>query len=401
MNNSTTWEDVNFRDTVYGFIVNDERFAGMASYLSNVRLCWSYTTANASSGHGFIFFNPDWWDKLPEETRKTVIFHHGLSMISRHLQRGKGLHPSVFAMASQNVINLFCKDEGFTAEGWNWLCDTKYLAMSVEGVYNQMMEGEIYVPPEFLETVLPTQVVEDMIEEILEDEDEDLGDVIDFDEENVIRTISENPGYGIGSGTGSAGFDLNIGMGQEVLVDHTFEEILKPYMEVGEDTKVRSFRRPSRRTQGGDFILPGRVTKKGTKPERIKHLYLLLDVSGSIGEKQGRQFNYGAQTIKKVLDPEMMTVIFYDTQIKLEKTFTSAQKYTPLKVRAGGGTSLTSVYKRIAEINPEVVINFTDLQVAIPPQPEWDTIWIVPDTGCCIPENLYGPVYLMPKRERP
>jgi len=400
---SRTWEDVNFRKEVYKIITSDSRFDGMASYLSSVHMCWSYTTANSVSGYGFMFFNPDWWDLLPEETRKTVIFHHGLALLCRHRQRGEGLQPIVFAQASQNVINLVASDEGFTADGWNWTCDHIFTGSSVENVYTLLMEQEDYTAPEdLLASILPDEMLEDMIESVLDEDGKpiDLEDAKAEDEINVVRTVENGPGYGIGFVGGSAGLDLNIGHQEEIIVGATYEEILEPYTDTGEPQMTRTYRRPSRRSAGSDFILPGRMKIKGHRPDRIKHLYLLLDVSGSIGQEQARQFNYSAQTIKSTLDPEMMTVMFFDTRIVKEVSFKDTEKYTPLKVRAGGGTNLNPPYKRIAEINPELVMIFTDMQVGIPDQPEWDTIWMVPDKQCPIPKDLYGQVYLIPPREK-
>lgn len=401
---TNTWEEVDFRKAVFNMVSTDERFDGMSAYLSGVRICWSYTTASSVSGHGFIFMNPDWWDLLPDETRKSVIFHHGLALLAKHAQRRKGLNTFISSMASQYVINLVLQAEGFTNEGWDWLIDEQFRGWSVESVYAHLIQDlDLEIPSEVIQEITQ-DMLEELIEAILEDDDDDmdLDDQIALDDENVIRTIEEGPSFGIGLATGSGGFDLNIGMGQEIIKGATYEEILAPYMETGEPTMVRSYRRPSRRSSNSsEFILPGRVKKKGDAPERIQHLYLLLDVSGSIGEKQARQFNYSAQTIKKIIDPEMMTVMFFDTEIKLERTFTADQKYTPLKVRAGGGTALGPAYKRIAEIDPELVMIFTDLQVGIPPQPTWDTIWLVPEMNCTVPSNLYGPVYLIPERERP
>lgn len=398
MNDSKTWEEVDFRKEVLGFVMTDDRFAGMAEYLSQVKICWSYVTPSATATSGFMFFNPDWWDMLPEETRKAAVFHQAYALVSQHAQRKEGKQPVVFSAASQFVINPIVKEAGFTNEGWDWLYNEEYIGMSVEEVYLNLMEGEVYIPPAVLQNELTAEMYEEMMEDIFEDLDEDLED---FLAEDAIRSREAGAGLGIGATTGTIGLDLNIGTGTEVIVGATYEDILAPYMEVPPDTEKRSYRRPSRRSTNGDFIRPGKVKKKGGAPERLKHIFLLLDVSGSISVEQGKQFNYSAQTIKKTLDPELMTVMFFDTQIKLEKTFSASEAYSPLKVRAGGGTDLRQPYKRIKEIEPEMVMIFTDLQVVIPPEPDWDTIWLVPEKGCHIPDSLYGNVYLIPKRERP
>lgn len=396
MNTSRTWEETDFRDEVVRFVREDIRFQGLAEYLSQVRICWSYFTTRCVAGHGFMFFNPDWWDTLPEETRKAVVFSMAYQLIARHMQRKEGLNPHVFSMASAYAANMETKNMGFTNAGWAWLYDDRFSGWSAESIYLDLMDGDVHVPTFIFENEIPNDIIEEMIEHIMIDEDLDLEDQIKSDE---IRSTEAGASYGIGDGTGSVGLDFGIAMTNEVIIGATFEEILDPYMGEPVTTKHRSYKRPSRRSSTGDFILPSRMSKTG-EPERLKHLVYLLDVSGSISEEMGKQSNNAVQTIKHILDPELMTVIFYDTQIKLEKTFTDKEKYTPLKVRAGGGTNLGPVYKRLRKLQPEAVLNFTDLQVGIPPEPEWETIWLVPESGVSIPANLYGKVYLIPKKDR-
>ncbi len=91
-----------------------------------------------------------------------------------------------------------------------------------------------------------------------------------------------------------------------------------------------------------------------------------------------------------------MTVLFFDTRIKLEKTFTDKENYGDIKVQAGGGTDLRDVYKRTAELNSDALVIFTDLCVKIPPKPDWECIWLVPDSHFSVPSNIYGDVYLIP-----
>ena len=96
-----------------------------------------------------------------------------------------------------------------------------------------------------------------------------------------------------------------------------------------------------------------------------------------------------------------MTVIFWDTAIRHIQTFTDKQDYSRIKVRAGGGTDLRPVYKKLEELDPEAVVIFTDLCVAIPPQPTWDTIWLLTNENDTVPGDLYGDVYICPPVKEP
>jgi predicted metal-dependent peptidase len=128
-------------------------------------------------------------------------------------------------------------------------------------------------------------------------------------------------------------------------------------------------------------------------------MFWCLDVSGSISTAQGKQFNDSVQTAKKLLNPVKMTVIFWDTQIRHIQTFTDKEPYKRIKVRAGGGTDLRPVYKKLAEFEPDCVVIYTDLCVAIPAQPDWDIIWLLTSENDTVPETLYGDVYICPPTE--
>jgi predicted metal-dependent peptidase len=147
---------------------------------------------------------------------------------------------------------------------------------------------------------------------------------------------------------------------------------------------------------GKKLQLPGRFPKRGHK-NRLKHLVYALDVSGSINQKQAQQFHESVRTIKELLNPSKLTVLFFDTKIKLERTFTDRESYGNIQVHAGGGTDLQNVYARTKELGPEALVIFTDLCVGIPPKPDWETIWLIPEAYYSVPSNIYGEVYLIPE----
>jgi len=199
---------------------------------------------------------------------------------------------------------------------------------------------------------------------------------------------------------GNIGLEFGLKRKNEMIIGATYEEILAPFMHEPGEEKKRTFARPSRRNRpGSPLIMPGRRKRK-LASKNLSHLAYVLDVSGSISVQQGIQFNNSAQTIKQLLDPELMTVMFFDTKIRHQQTFQRKEPYSRIKVRAGGGTCLDPVYRRLKEIQPEAVVIFTDLCVAIPPEPEWETIWLVPEKSNAVPEDLYGKVYLIPEDKK-
>ena len=138
--------------------------------------------------------------------------------------------------------------------------------------------------------------------------------------------------------------------------------------------------RPSRRQIRGGLRLKGKFPKRG-KHNRLAHLVYALDTSGSITDLQGKQFLRSAKTLKERLNPELMTVMMWGTRIVFEKTFKEDETLDNIRIISGGGTNLRPVYQRLKQLNPECAVIFTDLEFDMPAEPNWETIWFVPDLG--------------------
>lgn len=393
-----TWEAHNLRPLVEEIFRTDPRFVGLSRFIANVRIFWSFEIPTACAGHGFIFFNPDWWDILPEETRKTVLVHEVYHLILKHLQRGEGLDPTTHNIACDHVINLGIESDGFTFDGWDALKDPIHKGKSSEQIYNEIWEDREKNPP-------PPQSgpSKDQIEQLIKDQliqDANNGQkskTLQQQKEEAEANVDEAQKT-MGNTPGTANIKLDMTKKRVQIQRATYPQIFKDYLTDPLSGGKRTFVRPSRRSHGSPtkLITPGRYPKRGHK-NRLTHLAYALDVSGSITKQQAQQFHDSVRTIKELLNPEKLTVLLFDTRIVFEKTFTDKEKYGNINVQAGGGTDLRDVYQRMRVLQPEALVIFTDLCVSIPPRPEWETIWIVPHIGCSVPVGLYGDVYLIPK----
>ena len=391
------------RVIVADIILNDPRFKNHAKFLANVRFFWSKLCPTACAGIGFIFFNPDFYASIPPATRVTIIAHEMWHLILRHLQRHKpDDDPYYKNIAEDHVINLALEKQGFTFEGTNPHKDPQYQGMSSRQIYNQIWEAR----PEDRPDVDPNQhmtpkQIQDLIQQTIQgmpEEDqmsmEDLEKEADEQADDAVK-------QGCGVGSGSAGIDLELSGALVPIIGASYKDIFAEFMVDPLSGGKRTFSRPNRRQignrNGGALILPGRYPRRG-KEHRLTHLVYALDVSGSITTAQAKQFHNSVATIKKLLNPEKLTVIFFDDGIVLERTFTDKEHYGNIQVRAGGGTNLVPVYKRVEQLEPEALVIFTDLQVRIPPQPKWHTIWLVP-SALFAPPDLYGDLYLIPEAQ--
>lgn len=420
--------------TLRGYVIEmfqkDGRFVGMGSYVFDIKFYWSSEIDTACAGHGFIFFNPEFWDKLDsEEKRKSIIAHEVWHLILNHLVRGKGYDHETYNIAADHVINLGLQEDGFVMNDYEMFggiklyCAVKYRGWSTERIYADILKKRKDaaakgkgIPKEAGGEGGPSQPTEEQIDDLIQDvidgeaegEEPSSKTIEKIKEENAEKAEeaadngkgpqATSGKYGSGIGSGKGGQDRILKATFEIKMKKAeYEDIFEDYLTEPLSSGKRTYLRPARRQMAGGLRLKGRLKKQGIR-NRLTHLVYALDVSGSITSKQADQFLSSAASIKKLLNPRLMTVILWDTAIKFEKTFREDEPLDNIRVRGGGGTKLEPVYSRVKALNPEALVVFTDFQVSIPPKPDCEVIWFGTDTGNQIQHVHYGDVYLIPEK---
>jgi predicted metal-dependent peptidase len=395
--------DADLRSYVEEMLHVDRRFLGMSRYVFDINFYWVTSIKTACAGHGFIFFNPDFWDKLNEEKKKTIIAHEIWHLILNHLARGQGFDPDSYNIAGDHVINIALMEDGFVMGqhedfgGITPCCDPKYRGMSTEQVYAKVHADRKKDPNSHkpAEGTPSADQIEDLVKDALEGTGKDLSRQIEENKAKADAAMQSGKTPGNQQGGTSR---LLQAEGKKIHIKKaSYEEIFEDYLTDPLSGGKRTFMRPSRRQVQGGLRMKGKFPKRGKK-NRLTHLVYALDVSGSISHHMAQQFLRSAKTLKETLNPVMMTVILWDTRIVFEKTYREDETLDGISVRAGGGTNLEPVYRRVREINPEALVIFTDLCVQIPPEPEWDTIWFLPETRFNTSHVTYGEVYLVPEK---
>ena len=376
----------------------DPKMAGYAKYCTSLRIFWNNSIDTACAGRGYIFFNPDFFKKLPEATRKTIFMHEVWHLILDHLKRYTGKNHDLANIAMDHVINLMLINDGHTFIGFTPYADQKYTGMSFEQVYNDIM-GKIRSDPDYtLEA--STHLTDDEVDELIKDtipedelEDDTLDNLTDFHETNLEDLIISD-----GKGAGTALRKLTQSSSNTFVFGKTYEEIFADYMVEPEVEEKRTFSRPSRRmrTTKSGLRLAGK--KKRLKQQKsLEHLYFALDVSGSITTSQANMFHSAVRTVKELLKPEKMTILFFDTRISYKLVLDKKDEYGEIKVKAGGGTDISCVWQLVKRDEPNAVVMFTDMgfKMLPPPGENTDVIWISP-VKRVVQVASYGKSYLIP-----
>ena len=329
-----------------------KRAGFLGPLLGKLNFEWDSTIPTAAISATTLYWNPSFFESLDPDTRVTVLAHELQHNARLHGARMGNRDPELWNIAGDHVINLDLKEHGFYMDGFPYLMDPQFTGMSTEDVYDRLLKQAQPKPCPFLG-----------------------GDIIPADPKEVpkmvantvaaasIARMNRKPGDVPGEVTRIVDEFLNPKLPWEVLLANFFNEIT---------TEEYSYARPNRRYE--DPLLPGRMGRNG-----LEHLCYYLDVSGSITDDQVLRFNSEVKHVKERFEPELMTLITFDTKIRDRYVFEKDEPFEKIVVTGRGGTKLEDVYDHIMTVRPTAAIIFTDLGVRIPPNPGIPIIWICVD----------------------
>jgi len=188
----------------------------------------------------------------------------------------------------------------------------------------------------------------------------------------------------VGKGGGRMGRDLADLV--EPKVD--WREVLREFVKATCNAKdTSSWRRVNRRYLSGDIYMPSLIG------ERVGHLVIGIDTSGSVGNKELGEFLSEVQSIAKDVHPDKVDLIYWDGEVAGHEEYSSSQVDSIIdstKPKGGGGTDPTCVMEYMKEkaIKPEAIIMLTDGYIG-----NWGDEWNAPILWTIVGNNRdYAPV---------
>lgn len=174
------------------------------------------------------------------------------------------------------------------------------------------------------------------------------------------------------AGKGAGGLDRSIQELLEPKVD--WREVLREFVKSmcrAKDTS--SWRRVNRRFLSTGTYMPSLIG------ERVGHLVIGIDTSGSIGDKELAEFLGEVKGIAEEVNPEKVDLLYWDSEVAAHEEYSEqdvANIVSSTKPAGGGGTSPSCVSKYLKEkkIEPECVIMLTDGYVGS----DWGNDWSSP-----------------------
>jgi predicted metal-dependent peptidase len=127
--------------------------------------------------------------------------------------------------------------------------------------------------------------------------------------------------------------------------------------------------------------------------ERVGHLVIGIDTSGSVGGKELAEFLSEVQGIAEEVHPEKVDLIYWDGAVAGHEEYDYASVsniVSSTKPKGGGGTDPTCVmhYLKEKNIKPEAIIMLTDGYIG-----EWGNEWEAPILWTIVRNSkTYAPV---------
>jgi predicted metal-dependent peptidase len=179
------------------------------------------------------------------------------------------------------------------------------------------------------------------------------------------------------NGGGAGGMSREMGELLEPKVN--WREQLREYVKsicAGKDAS--SWRRVNRRYIGQDIYMPTLIS------ERVGHIVIGIDTSGSIGGKELNDFLSEVKGVAEEVSPEKVDLLYWDCEVAGHETYDAATVGSIVdstKPKGGGGTSpsCVSTYLKDKGIKPECTIMLTDGYVGSDWGSDWESpiLWVV------------------------
>lgn len=329
-------------DRVKARVFMGRNAAFLGSVMCSLNMIWTQEVKTAAVDGINLFWNPDWFLKIPPETREMVLVHELWHIARMHLVRREQRDPEKWNWACDIRINNDLEDDGFTFAGTNPWKDQRFSGWVEEDIYDWLVDH-----PEYCMRGGSWG----------DDDDDDMLEAAATAAELLGIPIQAQHQARMSGEAGTIPGDIEEMIKQFLAPVIPWEVHLHKWFSDQLDTSY-TWARPNRRYT--DLYLPSTFEDDG----RLEHLIYFLDCSGSISHSQAVRFNSEVKYVKDMYNPAKMTLVLFDTVIQRVYEMTEEDPFDEIKIAGRGGTSLTCVRDYIEQHKPSAAIIFSDLEVA-------------------------------------
>ena len=359
-----------------GMLLKASFFGNLATRLKLINADEWCSTA-ATDGRNF-YYNTRFIKMLKTKEIEFLFGHEILHCIYDHFGRRGDRDPQLWNIAGDFCNNADLKKHkiGEFITSVPCLYDAKYEGMSAEEVYDDLYKNA--------EKINLQDLIDKMIDDHLDGQGDDSDDgegnrpKLSPEERQQIRDEIKEAMLSAAQ-TCDAG---NLPQGVKRLI----QELTEPKLDWRELLRMQiestvksdySWMRSSRKGWHVDAVMPGMKTNDAID------IAVFLDMSGSISDRQGRDFLSEVKGIMETFENFRIHIACFDTEVYNARQYDSdtLEDITEYELKGGGGTDFECIfgYLKEHEIEPKKMIVFTDGY----PFGSWgdpnycDTVWII------------------------
>jgi predicted metal-dependent peptidase len=336
---------------------------------------------------------------LRDQELNFLVAHENGHKMYRHLTTWRKLHDEDHALANQAcdyVINLMLKDLDPTE---SVIAMPRYpsghpMAGKVMGLVDERFRG------------MNSKQVFDILKQEKEDGDggsgdgeggggmddhdwQDAKDMSDEEKKELEREIDQAIRQGMMArqkfaGSGADGLDRELAELLEPKIN--WREVLRDFVKSTCNAKdASSWRRVNRRFLSTGMYMPTLIG------EKVGHLVIAVDTSGSVGDEELGEFLSEVKGIAEEVNPACVDLLYWGSSVVQHETYgdgEAANIIASTRPKGGGGTSPSCISEYLKEknIKPECVIILTDGCVG----DDWGSEWTAPTLWCIVGDYFDG-----------
>lgn len=327
--------------------------------------------------------------ELSDKELNFLVAHEGYHKMYRHLTTWRKLHDEDHSLANSAcdyVINLQLQD-----------IDPSETLIAMPRYKDGPHKGKRMGLCEERFRNMNTKQVFDILKQEKKDEGGGDGDgegfdvhdwadaknMTDAEKKELLKEVDQAIRQGIMAhqkiaGTGAGGLDRELEGLLEPKVD--WREVLREFVKATCNAKdASSWRRVNRRFLSTGTYMPSMIG------EKVGHLVVGVDMSGSIGAQEQAEFLSEVKAIAEDVNPEVVDLLYWDCEVARHEVYEGSEVSNIIqstKPRGGGGTSpsCVSAYLKEKAIKPECIIILTDGYVG----GDWGSDWTAEVLWCIV-----------------
>ena len=366
-----------------GLLLKHSFFGNLATRMKLVNADEWCGTAATDGRH--FYYNSKFIMLLKSKEVEFLVGHEVLHVVYDHIGRRGERDPTMFNIANDYAVNADLKRHkvGEFIKSVPCLFEPKYDGWASEAIYDDLMKNVQYIN---LEDLI-NQMVDDHMDSDGEGEEQEgegqdgkgkgkRPTLTEAEREEIRKEIKQSILSAVQSAEAGS-----VPKGVERMIKDMTESVMpwNDLIQTNITSTIKSdfsWLRPSRRGWHMDAIMPGM-----TPGEEID-VTIMLDMSGSISNAQGKAFISEVAGMMSAFDGYKINIACFDTEVYNYQTFTSENmdSIENYELAGGGGTDFDCIFNYLKEENknPNQLIVFTDgMSYSWGTENYCDTTWII------------------------